>query len=150
MSVTVTSGQTYNVSSGQTRYRRHGRLRRQPQCLVRRHDQQHTGQRNRLDWLISPSLLSTHAKALSPAHHPLEEACNLFLHQKGLDTSTPSGRAMFQMLGVFAEFERAMIRERVLTGLARARFRTSGSPRDCRRWHRDTAQSLYTPKRSPR
>ena len=46
---------------------------------------------------------------------------DLFLHQQGLDTSTPSGRAMFQMLGVFSEFERAMIRERVLTGLARAR-----------------------------
>jgi DNA invertase Pin-like site-specific DNA recombinase len=44
---------------------------------------------------------------------------DLFLHQ--LDTSTPSGRAMFQMLGVFAEFERAMIRERVIAGLARAR-----------------------------
>jgi DNA invertase Pin-like site-specific DNA recombinase len=37
------------------------------------------------------------------------------------DTSTPSGRATFQMLGVFAEFERAMIRERVIAGLARAR-----------------------------
>jgi DNA invertase Pin-like site-specific DNA recombinase len=46
---------------------------------------------------------------------------DLFLHQQGLDTSTPSGRAMFQMLGVFAEFERAIIRERVLAGLARAR-----------------------------
>jgi DNA invertase Pin-like site-specific DNA recombinase len=46
---------------------------------------------------------------------------DLFLHQQGLDTSTPSGRAMFQMLGVFAEFERAMIRERAMTGLARAR-----------------------------
>ena len=45
---------------------------------------------------------------------------DLFLHQQGLDTSTPSGRAMFQMLGVFAEFERAMIRERVMAGLARA------------------------------
>ena len=41
---------------------------------------------------------------------------DLFLHQQGLDTSTPSGRAMFQMLGVFAEFERAMIRERVMAG----------------------------------
>src|SRR3984893_2240229 len=38
---------------------------------------------------------------------------DLFLHQQGLDTSSPSGRAMFQMMGVFAEFERAMIRERV-------------------------------------
>jgi DNA invertase Pin-like site-specific DNA recombinase len=46
---------------------------------------------------------------------------DLFLHQQGLDTSTPSGRAMFQMMGVFAEFERAMIRERVISGLARAR-----------------------------
>src|SRR4029077_14671175 len=44
---------------------------------------------------------------------------DLFLHQQGLDTSTPSGRAMFQMLGVFAEFERAMIRERVMAGLTR-------------------------------
>jgi DNA invertase Pin-like site-specific DNA recombinase len=46
---------------------------------------------------------------------------DLFLYQQGLDTSTPSGRAMFQMMGVFAEFERAMIREHVLAGLARAR-----------------------------
>ena len=46
---------------------------------------------------------------------------DLFLHQQGLDTSTPAGRAMFQMMGVFAEFERAMIRERVLAGLARAK-----------------------------
>src|SRR3989475_7509096 len=46
---------------------------------------------------------------------------DLFLHQQGLDTTTPAGKAMFQMLGVFAEFERAMIAERVRAGLARAR-----------------------------
>jgi DNA invertase Pin-like site-specific DNA recombinase len=46
---------------------------------------------------------------------------DLFLHQQGLDTQSPAGRAMFQMMGVFAEFERAMIRERVNAGLARAR-----------------------------
>ena len=46
---------------------------------------------------------------------------NLYLHQQGLDTTTPSGRAMFQMMGVFAEFERAMIRERVVSGMARAK-----------------------------
>jgi len=46
---------------------------------------------------------------------------NLFLHQQGIDTTTPDGRAMFQMMGVFAEFERAMIRERVMSRLARAR-----------------------------
>ena len=45
----------------------------------------------------------------------------LYLHQQGLDTTTPSGRAMFQMMGVFAEFERAIIRERVKAGIARAR-----------------------------
>src|SRR5712691_3645669 len=38
---------------------------------------------------------------------------DLFLHQQGLDTTTPSGKAMFGMMGVFAEFERAMIQERV-------------------------------------
>lgn len=45
----------------------------------------------------------------------------LYLHQQGLDSQTPAGTAMFQLLGVFAEFERALIRERVLAGLARAR-----------------------------
>ena len=49
--------------------------------------------------------------------------CDLYLHQQALDTATPSGRAMFQMCGVFAEFERSMIRERVNAGLARARSR---------------------------
>jgi DNA invertase Pin-like site-specific DNA recombinase len=47
---------------------------------------------------------------------------DLYLHQQGLDTSTPAGRAMFQMLGVFAEFERSMIRERVKSGMARAKI----------------------------
>jgi len=46
---------------------------------------------------------------------------DLFLHQQGLDTATPAGKAMFQMLGVFAEFERSIIAERVRAGLARAR-----------------------------
>ena len=48
---------------------------------------------------------------------------DLFLHQQGLDTTTPAGKAMFQMMGVFAEFERAMIQERVRAGLARAKER---------------------------
>ena len=46
---------------------------------------------------------------------------DLYLHQQGLDTGTPAGKAMFQMMGVFAEFERAMIVERVKAGLSRAR-----------------------------
>jgi DNA invertase Pin-like site-specific DNA recombinase len=46
---------------------------------------------------------------------------DLYLHRQGLDTGTPAGKAMFQMLGVFSEFERAMIVERVKSGLSRAR-----------------------------
>ena len=46
---------------------------------------------------------------------------DLYLHQQALDTGTPAGRMLFGMLGVFGEFERAMIRDRVLAGLHRAR-----------------------------
>ena len=46
---------------------------------------------------------------------------NLFLHQQGIDTTTPAGKALFQMMGVFAEFERAMIQERIRAGLERAK-----------------------------
>jgi Resolvase, N terminal domain len=46
---------------------------------------------------------------------------DLFLHQQGLDTTTPGGKAMFQMMGVFAEFERSIIQERVRAGLKRAK-----------------------------
>lgn len=50
-----------------------------------------------------------------------EKGVDLYLHMQGLDTSTSSGKAMFQMMGVFAEFERAMITERVNAGLSRAK-----------------------------
>ena len=46
---------------------------------------------------------------------------DLYLHQQAIDTTTPAGKAMFQMMGVFAEFERSMIRERVKSGMARAK-----------------------------
>jgi DNA invertase Pin-like site-specific DNA recombinase len=46
---------------------------------------------------------------------------DLALHQQGIDTTTPAGKAMFQMMGVFAEFERSMIQERVKSGIARAK-----------------------------
>ena len=56
---------------------------------------------------------------------------DLYLHQQALDTTTPSGRAMFQMMGVFAEFERSMISERVKSGLERAKAngKTLGRPK---------------------
>jgi DNA invertase Pin-like site-specific DNA recombinase len=45
----------------------------------------------------------------------------LYLHRQALDTSTPAGKAMFGMLGIFAEFERSLIVERVRAGMTRAR-----------------------------
>jgi DNA invertase Pin-like site-specific DNA recombinase len=45
---------------------------------------------------------------------------DLYLDRQGVDTSTPAGKALFQMLGVFAEFERSLIVERVRAGIARA------------------------------
>lgn len=49
----------------------------------------------------------------------------LFVQNMALDTSTPVGRLMFNMVGAFAEFERGLIRERTLLGLERARRRGS-------------------------
>ena len=69
---------------------------------------------------------------------------DLFLHQQGVDTTTPAGRAMFQMLGVFAEFESAMIKERVRAGLDRARRdgKTLGRPKTPAKVERTIRQAL--------
>lgn len=65
------------------------------------------------------------SRSLSDLVATLDElhACgiDLYLHQQAVDTTTPAGRAMFQMCGVFAEFERSMLSERVKAGLNRAR-----------------------------
>src|SRR5262249_36163721 len=55
----------------------------------------------------------------------------LSLNKEGLDRTTPAGKAMFGMLSVFGEFERAMIVERVKAGLRRAvgQGKTLGRPR---------------------
>jgi DNA invertase Pin-like site-specific DNA recombinase len=56
--------------------------------------------------------------------HTIEtlNACgvDLYLDQQGIDTTTPTGKLMFQVCGAFAEFERSMIRQRVNAGLKRA------------------------------
>jgi DNA invertase Pin-like site-specific DNA recombinase len=73
--------------------------------------------------LILSSLLSDlHAKRVGLYLHQ---------HQQRIDTPTAAGKAMFRMCGVFAELERAMIRERVKAGLERARAqgKTLGRPR---------------------
>jgi DNA invertase Pin-like site-specific DNA recombinase len=46
---------------------------------------------------------------------------DLYLHQQHVDTSTAAGRAFLQMAGVFAEYERATLRDRIYAGLARAK-----------------------------
>ncbi len=55
---------------------------------------------------------------------------DLYIQQQALDTTTPAGKAIFQMIGVFAAFEGSMIQERVKAGLARARAegKTLGRP----------------------
>lgn len=70
----------------------------------------------------------------------------IYLHQQGLDTSTPSGEAMFGMLGVFAQFERSIITERVRAGVARARAQGKhlGRPRTDAKLERAIAATLAT------
>ena len=58
---------------------------------------------------------------------------DLFIHQQGIDTTTPAGKALFGMMGVFAEFERSMIQERVKAGITRVRAKGQ-------RWGRRTIE----------
>jgi DNA invertase Pin-like site-specific DNA recombinase len=53
---------------------------------------------------------------------------DLYLHAQGLDTSTSGGRAMFGMVGVFAELERRLIRERIMAGLRRTSKQSGPMP----------------------
>src|SRR6516162_7846323 len=67
--------------------------------------------------------------------------CHLYLHQQALDTSAPFGKAMFQMCGLFAEFERGMI-----ASASRLASRGSAAPgsavvRSNHRWKRAYASS---------
>ena len=46
---------------------------------------------------------------------------DLYIHNQGLDTSTPTGKMMFQLVGCFAEYEKSIISDRVRAGLERAK-----------------------------
>ena len=59
-----------------------------------------------------------------------EKRVDLYIHTQGLDTSTAAGRAMFSMLSVFSEFERAILVERIQSGLARSQKRNGRPPLD--------------------
>jgi DNA invertase Pin-like site-specific DNA recombinase len=77
---------------------------------------------------------------------------DLFLHQQGLDTTTPAGKALFQMMGVFAEFERSMIQERVRAGLKRAKAegKRLGRPRIAKELETRILDALNAPGGSVR
>ena len=54
---------------------------------------------------------------LRTIEHLNDVGVDLYLDQQSLDTTTPTGKLLFQVTGAFAEFERAMIRQRVRAGL---------------------------------
>ena len=55
---------------------------------------------------------------------------DLYFDQQSLDSTTPTGKLMFSLIGAFAEFEKSIIRERVFSGLdnARKKGRIGGRP----------------------
>ena len=79
----------------------------------------------------------------------------LYLDQQAIDTSTPSGEAMFGMSGVFAQFERRMLQARIHAGLARARKsgtksgKAIGRPKSCA-WSADDVREQLMMGRSVR
>jgi hypothetical protein len=85
-------------------------------------------------WSVDPSRpLLSRPRGLSCDLHA--EAVDLYLHNQGIDTTTPGGKALSRMMGVLAEFERAMIQERVCARLAKARAKGKQlGPRCPRRW----------------
>jgi DNA invertase Pin-like site-specific DNA recombinase len=66
---------------------------------------------------------------------------DLYLHQQGLDTTTPAGKAVFQIMGVFAEFERA-IRNGSAPALRGSRLRV-------RRWGGPGSRLAWKPRSAP-
>lgn len=74
------------------------------------------------------------ARSLSQLIQTIDElhAADIGFHSltEQLDTTTPAGRALFQISGAFAEFERSIIQERTRAGLdaARAAGKTLGRP----------------------
>lgn len=65
------------------------------------------------------------ARSLPHLVNSLEELKSLNVdfvsYQESIDTSTPQGRLMFGVMASLAEFERSLIKDRVLAGLNRAR-----------------------------
>jgi DNA invertase Pin-like site-specific DNA recombinase len=64
-------------------------------------------------------------RSMQDLFHVLDEIrarnVDLYLHQQGFDTATPAGRLQFGILGLFAEYERLIMIERIKSGMARAK-----------------------------
>lgn len=73
-----------------------------------------------------------------------ERGVGLISLTDAIDTSSPGGMLVFHMLGAIAEFERALIRERTMAGLAEARRKgkTGGRPRSLSKKDTAAAQAL--------
>ena len=75
------------------------------------------------------------ARSTKELINALEEFNNLGVdfisYKENIDTSTPTGKILFTMISAFAEFERAIIRERVIAGMEKAKDRgvTIGRPK---------------------
>jgi len=54
---------------------------------------------------------------------------DLVVTDQAVDTTTPAGRLLFHVLGAIAEFERSLVRDRVVAGLRRAQERGTRSGR---------------------
>ena len=67
------------------------------------------------------------ARSTKELINALEEFSNLGVdfisYKENIDTSTPAGKILFTMISAFAEFERAIIRERVIAGMEKAKAR---------------------------
>ncbi len=74
-----------------------------------------------------------------------ERQVDLVVLDQGIDTSTAIGRMFFQILGSIAEFEHALMSERMMDGLAaaRARGRTGGQKPKLRPRHVKVAREMY-------
>lgn len=64
------------------------------------------------------------------SHHLDQQGVDLHIITQGIDTTTPAGKMLFQIMGSVAEYEKALIQERVQAGLksARERGRVGGRP----------------------
>lgn len=78
-----------------------------------------------------------------------ERGVGLISLTDAIDTSSPGGMLVFHMLGAIAEFERALIRERTMAGLAEARRKgkTGGRPRSLSK--KDTAAARHSLRTAP-